>query len=209
MQHTCGFPGLPACPDSQVQWILIKSQAPKDILAAAKTSNLYNINTDGRGDTPSLTNLSSPQLVSALVLPNSSPVPDYFDIPILGAAGTVVGVVLCELNPTYTAIAVVEIVQYGQPHTSGSIALVSEQQAVSDVVAQHHTTLRLGAQAKLVYFPFDFGAQETGKLTWVAGGESPDNPVWDVPGADGQDHIVGSDGHVYYTEELPIMAAGS
>lgn len=209
MKHTCGFPGVSACADSQVQWIPVKSLAPSDILAAAKSSNLYNINADGRGDTPSLANIGMPELVSALALPKSPPVADYYDIPIQGSAGAVVGVVLCELNPANSAIAVVAIVQYGKPHVSGSIAAMSETQAISNVSAAHHTTLRSGAQARLVYFAFDFGAQETGKLTWIAGGESPDDPLWDIPGADGQDHIVGSDGHVYYLSELPIMTVGS
>lgn len=208
-QHTCGFPGLPACPESQIQWIPLASQASGDVMAAAKTSRLFGINADGRGDTPSLSHLGTPQLVRALAPAGAPVVPDYFDLPILDANGTIIGVVLCELNPSHSAIAVAAIVQYGTPHSSGSIAEVSMQQAVLNVAAQHGVALLSGAQPRLVYFPFDFGAQETGKLTWVAGGESPDNPVWDVPGADGKDHIVGSDGHVYYSNELPIMAAVS
>ena len=208
-QHTCGFPGLPACPESQIQWIPLASQAPGDVMAAARTSRLFGINADGRGDTPSLANLGTPQLVRALAPAGAPAVPDYFDLPILDANGTIIGVVLCELNRSHSAIAVIAIIQYGRPRSSGALAEVSLQQAVSDVAAQHAVALRSGVQPQLVYFPFDFNAQETGKLNWVAGGESPDNPVWDIPGADGKDHFVGSDGHVYYLNDLPIMAAAS
>jgi len=208
-QRTCGFPGLPACPESQIQWIPLASQAPGDVMAAAKTSRLFGINTGGRGDTPSLAHLGTPQLVRALVSAGAPSVPDYFDLPILDTNGTIIGVVLCELNQSHSAIAVVAIIQYGRSRSSGALAEVSMQQAVTDVASQHAVTLRAGAQPQLVYFPFNFNAQETGKLNWVAGGESPDDPVWDIPGADGKDHIVGSDGHVYYVNDLPTMTTAS
>jgi hypothetical protein len=206
---TCGSPGLPACPDSQVQWIAITSQAPIDVMAAVKTSDLYTINAGGRGDTPSLARLGAPQLVTALVPPGAPAVPDYFDVPVLDASGAIVGVVLCELDQLHTMLAVVAIVQYAHPRTSGSIAQVGQQQAIADVASQQHVALRTGTQPRLIYFPFDFAAQETGQLNWVAGGESPNDPIWDVPGVDGQDHIVGSDNHVYYVSQLPIMGAGA
>jgi hypothetical protein len=208
-QHTCGFPGLPACPDLAVKWLALASEAPNDILAAAKQSNVYNIDASGQGDVVPVSHLGVPQLVSVLVGKESASTPDYFDIPLLDSSSLVIGLMLCELNTDHSAIAVLGAEQFGQPRTSGSIAEVSEQQAESDVSSQHHTTLRSGAKPRLVYFPFDLNAQETGKLIWVAGGESPDDPVWDVPGADGQDHVVGSDGHVYFLSELPIATPAS
>lgn len=35
---------------------------------------------------------------------------------------------------------------------------------------------------------------------------NPADPIWLVPGADGQDHIVGADGRAYYLKDLPIAA---
>jgi hypothetical protein len=55
----------------------------------------------------------------------------------------------------------------------------------------------------LVYIPIDASAQETGKIVWVAGGESPVDPVWLIPGGDGRSHIVGTDGSVHFLDDLP------
>ena len=207
-QHPCGFPGKPACPTAQKQWIPLPSTSSADVVAAARRSDFFGINSAGKGDTPSLAHLGDAQLVLAMrgagVDPSAAP--NYFDIPILTATNAPLGVVLCEVNSTNSAIAVVAIVQYAQPRATGALARLDQGTALAALTAQHHTTLRAGAQAQLVYLPTVAMAQQTGRIIWVAGGASPDDPIWAFPGADGQQHVVGDDGHVYFVSELPVNA---
>lgn len=206
LQHTCGFQGEPTCPTNQQQWIPLHSTNPGDIIASARASRLFNINAAGNGDTPSLSHLGTPQLVLAFhagAATSTSGGPDYYLVPIQETAGATLGVVLCQVNAGRTAISVVAIVQYAQPRPAGLVTRMSAQQAIAAMQTRQHVALHASAAPQLIYFPGSAMAQEAGKLTWVSGGESPDDPVWMIPGADGQQHIVGSDGQVYYVNQLP------
>ena len=201
---TCGFPGLPACPIAQPVWIPLASTAPADIVAAARKSPLIMTVSSGQGDTVDVTRLGTPVLVRAYLISSSNPLPDYYDIPARDASGATIGVVLCTLNSQHTAISVDDIVGYSSPRSAGTITTLSAQDAVNAVSSQTHVAPRAGAAAELIYFPFDQMAEDTGKINWKAGGNTPYDPMWLVPGADGQDHLVGSDGHVYAPSQLPV-----
>lgn len=67
----------------------------------------------------------------------------------------------------------------------------------------HHMKQRSGTRAELVYFPLDAQQQQTGELGWTSGGQFPADPFWLIDGADGQEHFVGSDGTVYYSNQIP------
>lgn len=205
LQHTCGYPGVPSCSTyTDQQWIPLRSTSPGDIIAAARTSRLFNSVSSGNGDTPSLARLGIPQLVLAFRanLTAGSNL-DYYLIPIQDTTDATLGVVMCQVNASRTAISVADIVQWAHSRPAGQITSMSAQSAVAAVQTKHHVGLRVGAAPQFIYFPGSAMAQETGKLTWVSGGEQPYDPVWIVPGADGQQHIVGSDGQVYYASQLP------
>ncbi len=203
---TCGAPGLAACPAS-LRWIPLKSESPADIIAAARKSPLFNVDRSGNGDyVKDLSHLGTPVLVHALHAPNGIALPDCFVIPVHDGSGATMAAAELELNPSRSAILVMAIVTYTHPHPHDTIPRMSEAAALSAVAAQHHTSLHSSAQPELVYFPINAYAQATGKIVWVSGGEYPADPIWLVPGADGQDHIVGGDGHVYYLKDLPIAA---
>jgi hypothetical protein len=204
LQHTCGFQGLPACPTNEQEWIPLRSTNPGDIIAAARTSRLFNINAAGNGDTPSLSRLGIPQLVLAFRanLAVGSDL-DYYLIPIQDTTGATLGVVMCQVNAGRTALSVVDIVQWAHSRPAGQVTSISAQSAVAAVQARQNVALVAGGAPQLIYFPGSAMAQETGKLIWVSGGAQPYDPVWMVPGADGQEHIVGSDGQVYDASQLP------
>lgn len=211
-QLTCGMPSLPACPQNQTQWIPLKSQAPGDIIAAARTSPMLAMptgdNQAGNGDyLHDLSHLDTPVLIRAIAGVHAA-APDYYDVPVLNASHQIVGVILLELNPSHTAISVTDIVTYPSPHPAGALSRLTEQQAVQSVQTHVHVGLRSGASPYLVYFPPDYQAEETGKLTWVSGGQSPYDPIWLVPGADNHDHVVGTDGQVYDVSQLPFASQG-
>lgn len=202
--RTCGAPEQAACPSSP-RWIPLKSQSVADIIAAARKSPLFNVDRSGNGDyVKDLSHLGTPVLVRALHAPSGIVLPDCYVIPVQDSGGATIAAAELELNPTYSAILVMAIVTYTYPRPHNIIPRMSAAAALSVVAAQHHTSLRASAQPELVYFPVNAYAQATGKIVWVSGGEYPADPIWLIPGADGQDHIVGADGRAYYLKDLPI-----
>ncbi|WIG59404.1 MAG: hypothetical protein OJF49_002151 [Ktedonobacterales bacterium] len=205
-QHTCGFPGLPACPANDIQWIPLKSSSAGDIIAAAKQSDLFTINASGQGDTMSLAKLGNPELVLSVRSPSIANPVDYYLIPVLDSANETAGVAMLALNPAHTAIHVADIVQYSTPRPAGTISLVGKQSALNAVSTQRHIALRANTSPYLIYFPANWAAEETGKVIWVAGGAMPYDPLWCIPGANGQDYVVGTDHAVYTISQLPVAS---
>jgi hypothetical protein len=186
-------------------WIPLVSQAPGAIIAAARKSTLFNVDRSGKGDyLKDLSHLENPELVRAVAQPGSASMPDYYVIPIDDASGRMVGAAELALSPTDTAVQLTAIITYSTPRRHGQLAQIPETAALSDLSRQR-VALRGGAQPELVYIPIDAAALETGEITWNGGGEYPADPVWAIPGADGKDHVVGTDNHVYATSDLPVM----
>ncbi len=130
--------------------------------------------------------------------------PDFYVLPILDKTGAAIGAAELQLNPPQTAIDVVGIFSYDpQQHPGGVIPRISAQRAIAAVEAQRHTTMRAGNVPQLIYFDVNASALETGKIMWRAGGIFPGDPIWLIAGADGQQYVVGVDGHAYLLSELP------
>jgi hypothetical protein len=191
---------------AQDGWIRLSAKTPGAIIAAARKSSLFNVNRSGNGDyLKDLSHLETPVLVHATRAAGSVPMPDYYVIPIDDASGKMVGAAELALNPTATAIQVTSVVTYTHPHLHGHLAQMSASTAVTDVTSQQHVAMRAGAQPQLVYIPIDARLLETGQISWNGGGTYPADPVWLIPGADGKDHVVGTNGRAYFATSLPIM----
>ncbi|MGH2518110.1 MAG: hypothetical protein ACRDHP_20900 [Ktedonobacterales bacterium] len=194
----CGAPGEPICPGTIV-WIPLKSQSSADIIAAAQQCTLINVIRSTGGDyLTDLSHLGTPVFVHGMSAPGGSAEPDFYVIPINDNAGSTVEAAEAELNPAHSALRIMAIITYGTPYLKDAIMHMSVNTAIAAVAAQHHTTLRAGAHPTLVYLIFDAFAMQMGKITWKSGGGYPGGPIWLIPGADGKDHLVGTDGHVYY-----------
>ncbi|HEU5348769.1 MAG TPA: hypothetical protein VFU63_09180 [Ktedonobacterales bacterium] len=192
-------------------WIPIRSTSPGDIIAAARRSELFNERGSVGGDhVTNISRLGAPVLVHALQPPGAaaSTYPDFYVLPILDNKGTTTDAAELQLNANHTAIQVIAIVTYSEPRTRGSIPRMDAAKARGALNAQHHTSLRQGTAAELVYFPGDAAAQQTGQITWAGGGEFPADPIWLMSGADRREYVVGTDGHVYDLSQLPIVPAG-
>lgn len=206
IQTTCGGPGLPACAPVE-GWIPLHSTSGADIIAAAKRSTLFHVDRSTGGDfLKDISRLGVPQLIQALHVTGKAKAPDYYVIPIEDASGQTVGSAELELNTTHTAVIVAAIITYHKPYAANSLTWMTPDAAVASVQTHHHVALRPGARPRLVYYPGDAAAQQAGKAHRV-GGQSPAEPVWAVPGVDGQDHIVDTDGQVYLPSELPMAPA--
>ena len=193
-------------PDEQGVWIPIHSTASADLLAAARHSSLFTQNRSESGDhVTDLSRLVIPVFVRPLrhVSSVNGSLPDFYVIPILNLQGETTDAVELELNPAHTAVHVIAIVTYAHPHPLGAIPQVALHAAVASVETRHHVKQRSGTRAELVYFPLDAQQQQTGKLVWTSGGQFPADPLWLINGADGQEHIVGNDGAVYYSNQIP------
>jgi len=187
-------------------WIPLTSNSSSAIIAAARKSALFNVNRKGSGDfLKDLSHLETPILVRALQAPGSVVMPDYYIIPIDNAAGKMVGAAELELNASHTSVQVTSIDTYTTAHPHGQVSHVAKSAALTDLSTQRRVTLRSGAQPQLVYIPIDAAALETGQVVWNGGGTSPTDPVWLIPGADGQNHLVGADGHAYEMSSVPVM----
>lgn len=187
-------------------WISLTSQSPRAIVEAARKSSLFHVNRSQGGDyLRDLSRLETPVYVRALHVTGSVILPDYYIIPIDDASGRMVGAAELALNPAHTAVQLTAIITYKTPRPHGQLALTQRSAAVTDLVRQVHTSLRPGAQPEMVYIPIDATALQTGAITWNGGGQYPADPVWMLPGADGKDHVVGTDNHVYAASDLPVM----
>src|SRR5258708_2357797 len=212
---TCGAPGQAACSSQPSAWIPLRSNASADILAAARQSTLFAENRSDTGDhAHDLTHLGGPVFVQAMqpggtTAPSGAAAgavwPDFYVIPILDIQGNTTDAAEAQLNPAHTALHVVAIVTYTHPRPAGTVTAVAMADAVAAVAAQAHTTVRAGSQPRLVYVPIDAAAQEIGKIVWTAGGESPADPLWLIPGADGHDRVAGTDARLYTSAQLPVM----
>lgn len=197
-----------AAADAGEGWIRLTAKSPSAIIAAARKTSLFNVNRSGDGDyLKDLSHLESPVLVKALNQPGAVVMPDYYVIPIDDVSGSMVGAAELELNPTHTAIRMTAIITYSSPRPHGQMAHVPQSKALADLSGQRRVAMRAGAQAQLVYIPIDATQLETGEVQWTAGGQYPADPVWLIPGSDGNDHVVGTNDLAYNMSDLPVMKA--
>jgi hypothetical protein len=195
----------PASTEVADRWIPIPSEAPADVIAAARKSQLFNLNCPPGADCiQDLSHLGTPAYVHVTGAPRSDHHPDLYLIPILDTNADTLGVAEAALNPAHTAIQVGDLVTYATPLPKGAVTKMGTADAIVALKAQRHTQPAAGKKLELVYFPIDYAAWTTGKLTWNAGGQFPYDPIWLIHGADGKDYIVGTDGHVYTPKDLPV-----
>jgi hypothetical protein len=97
------------------------------------------------------------------------------------------------------------VLRPGDPLYGHAFPKAQPAAALQRLQAERGMSAKAGAQPQLVFFPPDqqhFGAQA--KQLWGAGGSSPIDAIWRVPGANGVNYYVGSDQHVYELKDLPI-----
>jgi hypothetical protein len=203
---TGGAGNVNAAGDDGSEWIPLTSNAPGAIIAAARKSSLFKMDRSGNGDyLKDISHLETPVLVHAMHAAGSISMPDYYVIPIDGPGGTIIGAAELALNPEHTAIQVTSIITYDAPRPHGKMAHLDQGAAQSALATQKHVNLRNGAQAQLVYAPIDATALETGEVTWSGGGLYPADPIWLIPGSDGKDHVVGTNGKAFDASSVPLM----
>jgi hypothetical protein len=190
-------------------WIPLHSQAPADIIAAARQSPLFQEPRTGSGDhVRDLSRLGRPVFVQALrpAGVSAAEVPDFYIVPILNQVGAATDAAELALNPSHTAVQVIAIVTYTMPHANGSVANLQANQAVHAVATQRQEAEQGIGQPHLVYFPLDpaWQVSQYGQHMWTAGGELPADPVWLVTATDKKQYLAGDDGRLYLVSQLPF-----
>ncbi|HKV83965.1 MAG TPA: hypothetical protein VJN88_05375, partial [Ktedonobacterales bacterium] len=82
---------------------------------------------------------------------------------------------------------------------------VQASQAVAQVAQARHIAIMANVSPLLIFFPVS--ADWSGPAAphhWIGGGESPENPLWLVSGADGTPYFVGPDMRTHVASDLPI-----
>ena len=185
-------------------WIPLPSHSASAIIAAAQQSSLFHVDRTGTGDyLKDLSHLGTPQFVQGYTTRPGIVLINYYILPILDAHGNALGAAELELNANQSALMVQSIDTYAQPHAYGAVTQMALPRAEALFASVTHMRMAANAQPRLVYFNFDFLGAERGNFIWQGGGAFPSDPVWLIPGADGQDHIVGLNGQVYRKSQLP------
>ncbi len=191
------------------EWIPLRSQAPVDIIAAARQSSLFRESRDDAGDhAHDLSRLGSPVYVQALrpAGVTAAQVPDFYVVPILNSTGAATDAAELALNPSHTAVQVIAIVTYTTPRAGGSIAQLKADQAVHAVASRNQASAQAISQPHLVYFPLNpqWQASQNGQPAWMAGGAMPADPIWLMSAPGGRQYVAGDDGKVYAESQLPL-----
>ncbi len=190
-------------------WIPLHSQAPGDIIAAARQSALFHESRADDGDhIRDVSRLGRPVYVQALrpAGVTFAEAPDFYILRILNRPGAATDAAELALNPAHTAMQVIAIVTYTTPHGNGSVAVLQAEQAVHAVASQRQEAAQAIKQPYLVYFPMDPAWQisQNGQPAWTAGGPLPADPIWLTTATDGTQYLVGNDGRLYTMSQLPF-----
>jgi hypothetical protein len=123
-------------------------------------------------------------------------------LPVLNGSTAVSDAVQFELNANHTQLRFSAAITYTSPRAA--FVRKTASVSVSAVAAQRKTALRANQQSYLINFPTHAPGPNSTAQAWEAGGDSPFDPAWLVPGADCKDHVVCPDGSVHYPTDLPI-----
>jgi hypothetical protein len=92
-------------------------------------------------------------------------------------------------------------------YVNHSFPAVTAPMSVTAVGTEQHVTMAQGEAPELIYFPGDLIGLETGTNHWQEGGTSVIDPIWRVPGSDGNWHYVDHFDHAHVSTDIPVDPA--
>jgi hypothetical protein len=211
-----------ASPD-QEGWVPLASTAPTDVLASAMNTPLYRASSSATktrlGQALHTSHLGTPHLVHAYhAQPGTY---DVWVIPLAqdatpgqgSSSAHVIGLFDLDYDQSLQRVRAVSIsgpfVQ-GDPGYSQPFPILPAQAATARFSAHAQSTnLAIPQQAdlhpQLIYFSaaLDKITGPHPSIVWNGGGQFPDLAVWRMADSEGRDFIVGIDGAVYSSDQLP------
>ena len=210
----CGVTGKPACIRPTVFWADISSLSPSDIIAAAKSTPMYQsaaTSDDVIGYALQHGNPGTPVLVK----PYRSDVgmPQEWVIPIVRHDNIPLALLTFVYDPVHQRLRASEFdaVSGNMFYTSHAFPFVNATQAGTLVRQQQHTQIRAAGtgQPTLIYYPSDHQAVVTHQNASLnIGGTAVIDPIWRITGSDGRYYYVDHMGqHTYTGNKLPTDPA--
>ena len=200
-------------------WVPLASAAPADVLSAARATSTYQ--TVAAAHTPIGLALQQGTLGTPVLVHAYHPTPGMLDvwvIPVLeqsvpglsGPGPHVVALLDFAYDAANNRVRAASFAgpfvpgdpEYGQPFPRMAAPAAQALVARAGIPSAASTT-----PPELVYFSVDLtrvvGPHAT--ALWTGGGQFPDLAIWRIPGAQGQDYIVGLDKRLYTPAELPLQ----
>ncbi len=201
----CGVTGRPACMQPEVFWASIPSLSTTGIIAAAKSTPMYQSAATSDDVIGYALQHGTPG-VPVLVKPYRSDVgmPQEWVIPIVGRNNIPLALLTFVYDPVHQRLRASEFdaVTGNMFYTTHTFPFISAAQASTLVRQQRHTQiLNAGASVPtLIYYP----SNHTGVLTQQnaplnIGGTAVIDPIWRVTSSDGQYYYVDHMGKHSYT----------
>jgi hypothetical protein len=219
---SCGVANKPACPAVDPGWITVPAASAPDLASAAFVSTLAPTigNTiahsgmfagiEGRYgkfevDSPALVHPYGPVGAGA----SDYFVDDHWVVTVRNSTGVEIGILDYVYDSAnnrirFSSYAVLtpQDAQYGH-----AFPLFSANSLETQVHAARDVSLETGATPALIFFPAAWAWNTIGvPKNWTGGGSTPMDPIWLMPGANGQNYFLGIDGKVYTQQELPVAA---
>ncbi len=189
------------------KWYSINSGSAADILTAAKCTDMYQ--SELQGSDIIAQDLHSGTLADpVLVIPYRDDVglAQYWVVPVVNASNHPLAFLTLIYDPQSRMVQEGEFdaVTGDMFYVNHSFPAVTENGAVASVSTEQHVSMAQGQAAQLIYFPANTIAITEGTDHWNGGGTSPIDPIWRVPGADGQWHFVDHNGQAHLNTDLPV-----
>jgi hypothetical protein len=189
------------------RWFSINSGSPTDILSAAKCTDLFQSATQGHdliANALQAGTLANPVLVKPYR--SDAGLSQFWVVPVLNANKYPLALLTFFYDAQSRLIheAEFDAVTGDMFYVTHPFPAVTASMSVASVNTEQHSAMAQGEAPELIYFPGDLAGLEAGRNHWQAGGTAVIDPIWRVPGADGDWHYVDHNGHAHMSSEIPV-----
>jgi hypothetical protein len=189
------------------KWYSINSGSAADIQSAAKCTDMYQSAFQGN-DIIAAALHSGTLAAPLLVKPYRSDVglSQFWVVPVVNASNHPLAFLTLIYDPQTQRIQEGEFdaVTGDMFYASHVFPAVTANGAVAAVSTEQRIAMAAGQTAELIYFPTDIVGIQNGTNHWDGGGATVIDPIWRVPGADGQWHYVDHNGLAHLSTDIPV-----
>jgi hypothetical protein len=189
------------------KWFSINSGSAADILSAVKCTDMFQSALQGNDLIAYALHtgtLADPMLVKPYR--SDAGLSQYWVVPVVDSNNHPLALLTFFYNPQSRLIHEGEFdaVTGNMFYVNHPFPAVTANTAIAEVGRADHVAVAQGRTPDLIYFPGDLAGVETGKNNWQGGGTAVIDPIWRVPGADGQWRYVDHNGHAHVSTEIPV-----
>lgn len=199
----------PSDPSSTQVWVKVKSPTTADVMTAVRCTPMFqnaSVGNDLIARAMHTGHLAAPVLVKAYR--HDVGLADIWIVPVVNQNNLPLAMLAFDYDESAQELRAGEFaaVTGNMFYVTHAFPAISSNVAVAAVSTQQHAAMAISHSAELVYFPADTDGLTTGKQQWQGGGTSFLDPIWRIPGADGQWHYVDHNGRTHLSAELPVAS---